>query len=418
MNEKAVGEQHSDMTTPAGLAVEPAFILLFSIRLHGAFDGFGAFPAGIAPLPPDQSNEYVMRLAEFETKLLGEAFLEARRIARWPLGRIALYDLDASKSRAAPAHADVYLLTHKSGMALWEVWLPAPTQSFDAFRWIGWLDPEVDDGLIARLWRVLGSVNLEIAGNPSWSGLYFPLIMLRAPQHPVETIVERHGSDLIHLLFLDRSRRPLKALLVEEELARDYCVRESGMTLLGRRSGLDLHGREDAVEDIPPAGLPQRSVLPFLITLELLLLERAVLQSLYERLVHRMPRSVEELLVLKQKVLDELEEYYGAITIATRFSDEVIADGERLLGLGNLYDAVIDRLETVSFEITMRYQKRTTLLQFWLTIVFGATEIGFIASSIATWYYHSELWAVLAWTIGVSLVTGLGLVAVLRGKME
>lgn len=131
-----------------------------------------------------------------------------------------------------------------------------------------------------------------------------------------------------------------------------------------------------------------------------------------------MPRSVEELLTLKQKVLDELEEYYGAITTATRFSDEVTADGERLLGLGNLYDAVIDRLEAVSFEITMRYQKRTTLLQFWLTIVFGATEIGFIASSIATWYYHSELWAVLAWTIGVSLVTGFGLVAVLRGKME
>jgi hypothetical protein len=95
--------------------------------------------------------KYVMRLAEFETKLLGEAFLEARRIARRPLGRIALYDLDASESRAAPDHADVYLLTHKSGVALWEVWLPAPTRSFDAFRWIGWLDPEVDDGLIARL---------------------------------------------------------------------------------------------------------------------------------------------------------------------------------------------------------------------------------------------------------------------------
>ncbi|WP_287489434.1 hypothetical protein [Methanothrix sp.] len=58
------------------------------------------------------------------------------------------------------------------------------------------------------------------------------------------------GSSLFHMLFLDRSRWPLKAALVEEELARDYCVRESGMTLLARRSGLDLHGRGDAVEDI------------------------------------------------------------------------------------------------------------------------------------------------------------------------
>jgi hypothetical protein len=39
-------------------------------------------------------------------------------------------------------------------------------------------------------------------------------------------------------------------VLVKEELARDYCVRESGMTLLARRSRLDLRGREDAVEDI------------------------------------------------------------------------------------------------------------------------------------------------------------------------
>jgi hypothetical protein len=34
-----------------------------------------------------------------------------------------------------------------------------------------------------------------------------------------------------------------------------------------------------------------------------------------------------------------------------------------------------------------------TLLQFWLTVVFGATEIGFIASGIAAWYYRTELLA-------------------------
>lgn len=163
---------------------------------------------------------------------------------------------------------------------------------------------------------------------------------------------------------------------------------------------------------------PPRSALPFVITIELLLLERTILQELYGRLSRRMPRSVDELLILKQDVLDAMEEYYGAITTATRFSDAVTADGEQLLGIADLYEAVIDGLEAVSFEITTRYQKRMTLLQFWLTIVFGATEIGFIASGIASWYYRTELAAVLAWTIGATLVSGAVLVALLRGKVE
>jgi hypothetical protein len=414
MRKKPDTQSHDASGTPAALTVEPAFVLLFSIHLKSAFKGFGTLPPGIAPLPPEQSGDYVARLAEFETRLLGKTFREAGRLARAPLGRIALDGLP----KGAPTHADVYLLAHKSGVALWEVWLPAPTQPFDAARWIGWLDAETGDGLIAQLWRVLGPVNKEIAGKPAWSGLYFPITLLRAPQHTLETLVERHGTELVHLLFLDHSRRAFKPELVADELARDYCAREGGMTLLARRSGLDVHGREDSAEEVSPAGVPPRSALPFLITLELLLIERAVLAHLYQRLSHRMPGSVEELLTLKQEVLDGLEEYYGAITSATRFSDEVTADGERLLGLGDLYDAVMDRLDTVSFAITTRYQKRMTLMQFWLTVVFGATEIGFIASGIATWYYRAELWTVLAWTVGATLVSGLILVLLLRGKLE
>ena len=143
-----------------------------------------------------------------------------------------------------------------------------------------------------------------------------------------------------------------------------------------------------------------------------------MLAHLYQRLSRQMPNSVDELLQLKQDVLDALEEYYGAITNATRFSDAVTADGERLLGLGDLYDAVMDRLDSVSFAITTRYQKRMTLLQFWLTVVFGATEIGFIASGIATWYYRAELGAVLAWTIGGSIVSGLVLIGLLYKKVK
>jgi hypothetical protein len=303
-------------------------------------------------------------------------------------------------------------------VALWEVWVPATAQPFDATRWIGWLDPEADDGMVVRLWRVLSPVNHEITGKTTWSGLYFPLTLLRVPRHPLETIVERHGPDIVRLLFLDHSDRPLKPELVSEELARDYCARQGGMTLLARRSGLDLHDREETAEDSQATGLPPRSALPFLITIELLLLEHAVLQHLYDRLSRHMPRSVEELLALKQEVIDGLEEYYGAITSATRFSDAVTGDGERLLGVEDIYDAVMERLEAVSFAITTRSQRHMTVLQFWLTIVFGASEIGFIAASIATWYYRTGLGTVLAWTIGATLITGLGLAALLRGKVE
>ena len=114
--------------------------------------------------------------------------------------------------------------------------------------------------------------------------------------------------------------------------------------------------------------------------MELLLLEHAVLQPLYDRLSRHMPKSVEELIALKQEVIDGLEEYYGAITT--------------------------------------RSQRHMTLLQFWLTIVFGASEIGFIAASIATWHYRTELWTVLGWTVGAALITGVGLAALLRGKVE
>ena len=392
----------------------PAFVLLFSIRLRGAVKALSPLPPGIASLSPELSETYLTGLAEFEERLLGKTFLDARRITRLPLGRIALTDLP----EGAPAHADVYLLRHKSGVALWEIWLHASEQTFDATRWIEWLDAEAEDGLVARLWRVLGPINHEMTGKRTWSGLYFPLTILRAPHHALDTVIERHGPDIVRLLFLDRSDRPFKPELVSEELARDYCARQGGMTLLARRSGLDLHDRDETVWESPGNGLPPRSALPFLITLELLLLEHAVLQHLYDRLSRHMPRSVEELIALKQEVIDGLEEYYRAITTATRFSDAVTADGERLLGVKDIYDAVMERLEAVSFAITTRSQRHMTLLQFWLTIVFGASEIGFIAASIATWYYRTGLGVVLAWTIGATLVTGLGLAALLRSNVE
>jgi hypothetical protein len=390
-------------------------MLLFTVKLKDTFGGFGDTYPGIAPLSTKQARDYIELFVEFEKRLLGETFQATRRIIRWPLGRIAL----SSASDTSPSHADVFLLAHKSGVALWEIWLPAAEQPFNARRWITWLDPEIADGIIAQLWRVLSPINQAVTGKPTWSGAYFPVSVLRLPEHPIESILTQHGSDIVRLLFLNHSDWALKPGLVREELARDYCARDGGMTLFARRSGLDLQTNESLSEQNKDTiGLPPRTTIPFIITLELLQLERAVLEQLYERLSQGMPKSVDELLLLKQEMLDALEEYYGAITTMTRFSDAVTVNGEHLLGIVDLYDAVMNRLDAVSFEITTRYQKRMTALQFWLTIVFGATEIGFIASSIATWYYHTELAAVLAWTVGAALLSGAGLVALLRGKLS
>ena len=158
--------------------------------------------------------------------------------------------------------------------------------------------------------------------------------------------------------------------------------------------------------------------MPFLVTVELLLIERAVLLQLYERLSQRTLASIEALLELKQQIKNGLEEYYGATIAATRFGDQVDEEGERLFGIIDLYDALMDRLKTVSFALTTRYQQRMTQMQFWLTVVFGATEIGFIAASIATWHYRTELGAVLAWTLGAAVASAGVLVALLRQRME
>jgi hypothetical protein len=404
---------HGPVEGAPPLTLAPGVLLLFATTLLGGTLDDLAPATGLVPLPAESARTYQDTLADFAARLLGPRFLRARRIERRPIGRIALDGTAAGM----PAHADVYLLRHKAGVALWEVWLPAPEQPLDASRWIDALDAEREDGLVAQLWRTLGPLSEKISGADRWTGMFFPVFVLRSAQHPLARIVEQHGAELVRLLFLDRSSRPLKAQVVEEELARDYCGREGGITLLARRSGLDLHGREDGAELDRWQTMPPPSALPFMVTLEVLLLERTVLQQLYERLSRQVPRSVDALIALKQDVLDGLEEYYGALTSATRFSDAVTADGERLFGIADLYDAVMDRLDTISFAITTRYQRRMTLLQFWLTIVFGATEIGFIASGIATWYYAKDLGAVLAWTVGASLVSAAVLVALLYRKV-
>jgi hypothetical protein len=396
------------------ITVDPTFVLLFSVQLSSGFDGFRTSIPGIAPLTSDHLRAYDERLSDLERHVFGEDFVAAGRTKRWPLGRIAIRD--DSHGASFPSHADVYLLAHSTGTAVWEVWFAGPSQSLAALQWIEWLDPDAENGLPALIWRALTPVSEAIAETSGYRG-YFPLTIIRTQQAPLEAIVERHGEDIVRLLLRSRSRQRFRSEVVRKELGQNYCAQEGGLTLISRRSGLDLHGREDAGEK-ENGFLPLSSALPFLIIIESLLIERTVLQQLYDRLSRAMPGTIEDLLALKQQILDGLEEYYGAITNANRIGDEVANAAEPLLGIDNLYHAVMTRLDAVSFAITTRYQKRMTVLQFWLTLVFGATEIGFIASSIATWHYKTELSLVLAWTVGTALVAAIVIASLLRGKLN
>lgn len=394
------------------ITVEPTFVLLFSVQLAGVFDGFRSSIPGIIPLTSEHLKAYDERLSELERHVFGEDFVAAGRTKRWPLGRIAIHNHGAS----FPPHADVYLVTHSTGTAVWEVWFAGTSQPLNALQWIDWLDPDAEDGLPTLIWRALASVNDAISGKPTYRG-FFPLTIIRTQQVPLDTILDKHSEDVVRLLLRSRSRQRFRPEIVRKELAQNYCLQEGGLTLISRRSGLDLHGQE-GIEERENGFLPLSSALPFLIIIESLLIERTVLQQLYERLSQTMPGTVEELLTLKQQILDGLEEYYGAITNANRIGDEVANAAEPLLGIDNLYHAVMTRLDAVSFAITTRYQKRMTVLQFWLTLVFGATEIGFIASGIATWYYKSELSLVLAWTAGTAIMAAIIIASLLRGKLD
>lgn len=351
----------------------PAFVLLFAAAFEQPVTAVPPLPADVAPLPDETVQQWVKSLAEFEARFLGPEYVKVGRICRMPVGRLI-----SDQGGGTPSHADVHLLAHMSGIALLAVWLTAPEQDFDATRWIEWLNPESESSISARLWAVLQPLDRALGGSGDYA-IFFPLCTLRAPDTPLDELVDAPGIDLVRLLYLDRSTRRLKPEVIAEKLERGYCAREGGLTQLARRRGLDLHGAEDVYEEIS-SDRPPKSALPFLITVEQLLIECTMLKRLHGRLSPSLPCAI-----------------------------------HRLRGIVNLHETVMNRLEAASFAITTRYRQCMTLLQFWLTIVFGATEIGFIASGIATWHYRAELGGV-GWTVGAA-VESWGILVSLRGKV-
>ena len=387
--------------------VRATFVLLFAVTPDQAPRGHSVLP-GLDALPADVAAAYTQRLQGLQQRLLGEPYLKARRLERRAVGRLAL-----PGDARAPSQADVYLVQHKSGAAVWEVWLNAPPQGLAVARWVSWFDMEAPDSLARRIWACLR----QARPGSDLPELALPLALLQFPDQTLDQVLSAHGSELVKLLHRDPSPEPFKASFVQDELAADFCRRDQGLSLLSRNGAIDAHAGPRAHSSAGSDEVPQSS-LPLLVTLELLCLERAVLRSFLDRFARGLYGTVTDLVELRRAIFDGLEEYYGTLARTTGYTAEATQLGESLFGINDLFDSVVDRLGALTFEITTRNQQEVNRWGFWLTTSFGAIETGFVAASIATWHYADDLFAVLAWTVGVTLTTALLIGGFLRSRLH
>lgn len=389
----------------SAVTVWPTFVLLFAVTPDAAA-GHTVPPSGLQAIPEEIADSYLSRLEAMQQRLLGEPYLQARRLQRSAVGRLILPASDGE-----PPHADIHLVVHKSGAAVWEVWLVAPPQPMDVTRWVKWLDMESEDSLARLVWSKLAPSATGQTQNPEMT---LPLAVLRVTDCTLDELIASHGHELIKLLHRDVSSERFKASFVQDELAADFCRREQGLSLVARNGAIDVHTQSNGAHE----PLLPRNTLPLLVTLELLCLERAVLRSFLNRFSQGVYGTVEDLVQLRRDIFDGLEEYYGTLAKTHGYTAEATAVGETLFGINDLFDSVVERLDALTFEITTRNQQAVTRLGFWLTTSFGAIETGFVAASIATWYYSDNLLAVLGWTVGVALGTALLISRLLRWKMK
>lgn len=387
------------------IAVWPAFVLFFTVTPEIAA-AHAAAPLGLQPIPEEISEDYRSRLVSLQQRLLGKPYLQARRLQRTSIGRMQL-----PGRHGEPTHADIRLVVHKSGAVVWEVWLFAPLQPMDVARWIGWLDMESVDSLARMIWDRLAPASSAAADAPE---MFLSMAVLRIPGRTLPELLDVHAHDLIKLLHRDTSDEPFKSDFVSDELAKDFCRREQGLSLVARNGAIDVH----ALAEVTAESLLPRNTLPLLVTLELLCLERAILRSFLDRFARGVYGTLDDLVQLRRDIFDGLEEYYGTLAKTHGYTAEATAVGESLFGINDLFESVVDRLDALTFEITTRNQQAVNRLGLWLTTSFGAIETGFVAASIATWYYADSLLAVLSWTIGVTLITALVIFRLLRWKMK
>jgi len=128
--------------------------------------------------------------------------------------------------------------------------------------------------------------------------------------------------------------------------------------------------------------------------------------------------SLPGLLALKAELLDGLEEYRGTVAESNRFSGEVTAYGQQVLGLDTLHQALAVRLDSLTFEITTSYQHTTNVLQFSLTVVIGALQAASLAAVVAATRYAHDLPPVLAWAAGAGLAAAATITVLLWRRLR
>jgi hypothetical protein len=369
-------------------------------------------------MPPDVAQARLAQLHQVQAALLGEEYVDTGRTARWPVGRL---QLPGAGSDEGPSSADLFLVTHTAGAAVWEAWMTLPRQRLDAARLVSWLRSDEPASPAAVLRERVTELSRHVLSS---TGVEegFPFTILRHPEAEASlAVLLRDGAeDVVRLLYLDRSSLAFKQRVVDEELARDFCLRAGGISLISGRSALDLRVGEGMAPD--PAGgtaLAPRSAIPLLVSTELLLIERTVLRLFHQRLTGAaVPGSLPRLVEVKADVLDGLAEYRGTVAESNRFSAEVTSYGEEVLGLDVLYSTLLEELDALTFEITTRYQQSTNVLQFALTVVLGSFQAASVAAVIAAAVHPRQPALVLAWAVGAGLGAATAITALLRGRLR
>jgi hypothetical protein len=378
--------------------VLPEFVLLFTFQASKDLNRIiTSFQEKTKQLSENEKRKRLGALEEVELRLLGDKFLKAGRINRIAVGRL---DFPIAKSaETEPTSADIYLVTHKTGAALLEVRINLPEQTFNPDLWIPWLRSDSINSIINQ---IRSRLLFPLDGSS-----YYCFISVYVAKKSVEDFLESHQADVIRLLYLDSSPMPFKDDFVVNELERDFCLRKDGASFMSYSVALHIMTRDTrvAAQKSILSDAKEKCSLPFFVTVELLLLEKQVLRTYYDMLAASKLSSLSDLIGLKEKILNGLEEYYGVITRVNQFSGPLIDHGEKIFGINDIYDSVMDRLDAVTFDITTRYQRNTNVLTFWLTVLFGALESGFLASDVASSFYMNNPFMVILWTFFASAVT-------------
>ncbi|MDG7046745.1 MAG: hypothetical protein JRN53_04045 [Nitrososphaerota archaeon] len=383
--------------------VRPSLVFMFDLHQKLTY-GKGS-DAGSSSFNQERLNE----LNNVELHVLGEKYFKAERLKRRYISKFTLPE--AGNDKAQAYSAEVYLVTHREDVEIIEVWIEMPEQEFDPKGLLGLLKPDSKSGVVKEIQRSLPYLDNE---EP-----LFTFIGISGSDMDVDEFVNKHGADIVDLLYLNSSPVPFKDSFIDSEVNRNFCIRKGGASYMSGVAALNLMfmDTKEKASDDDNTRLQGKCALPFIIIIELLLLEREILRKYYRKLATG-SLSINGLIGLKQEILNGLEEYYGIIARATQFSEPLMEFGQRIFGTNDLYDSIIDRLDAVVFDITTNYSRNSNTLSFWLTVLFGSLDTGLLTESIVSIYYIHNLPTIIGWTAIVTVLTSLTIYLLLYRKIR